>query len=351
MAGLLSFLGGGQAQVPGQNRFGNAMNNLLDPQIALPMAAQLMGQNGNMQNFGNAFAAAAPAFQQRNELKAQTAQKNQTLDFFRKNAPDYYEMVQAGMPVKDAWTQYVKNREAQTPSAPSYSKTPVYGTDADGNTVLGTIGDDGSFKKIDTGDFNVSAGFEKIDTGTEIILRDKRSGQVVDVTPKQNYQERYDQALGAEEGKAKAEQRSQLSTQSAAAQNAIRLVDSILEHPSLDAAVGPIQGQLPSFRAGTRDFDERVEQLKGQAFLQARQELKGGGQITDYEGQRAENALVRASQAKSEEDFKAAMMEFRDAIVRGYQILEQQAGGAPSGAPIGGSSTGRTSSGIQWSID
>lgn len=154
MAGLLSFLGGGQAQLPATARQGAIMrgpdgfnyqyaqtsgmagggpsgqgwirtnmppntsflDRVLDPQVALPMAAQLMGQNGNMQNFGNAFAAAAPAFQQRAELKAQTAQKNQTLDFFRQKAPEYYEMVQAGMPVKDAWTQYVQSRQAQKPT-------------------------------------------------------------------------------------------------------------------------------------------------------------------------------------------------------------------------------------------
>jgi hypothetical protein len=83
---------------------------------------------------------------------------------------------------------------------------------------------------------------------------------------------------------------------------------------------------LPSVRPGSIRFDEKVANLRGKAFLQARQDLKGGGQITDYEGQRAENALLRASQAKDEADFVSAILEFKDAVTRGYQILEQQAG-------------------------
>ena len=89
--------------------------------------------------------------------------------------------------------------------APSYSKTPVYGTDQNGNTVLGTVGDDGSFKEIDTGGFNVASGFEKIDTGTEVILRDKKSGQIVNATPKQNFEAEHDKSRGKAAGKAEGE--------------------------------------------------------------------------------------------------------------------------------------------------
>lgn len=115
MAGLLDFLGGGQAQMPGQQQ-PSGLARLFQPEIALPMAAALLGNQGNAANFGNAFAAGGQAMGQQKELQAQTAQKNQTLDFFRKNAPEYAQMIDAGMPVGDAFKLYTEQRYAQ-PSA------------------------------------------------------------------------------------------------------------------------------------------------------------------------------------------------------------------------------------------
>ncbi len=115
MAGLFDFLGGGQAQMPGQQQM-NPLQKLLDPQVALPMAQALLGNQGNMQNFGNAFGAAGQGFAQQKELQAQTAQKNKTVEFFRQQAPEYAALIDAGMPVNDAFKLYTEQRYAQ-PSA------------------------------------------------------------------------------------------------------------------------------------------------------------------------------------------------------------------------------------------
>jgi hypothetical protein len=67
--------------------------------------------------------------------------------------------------------------------------------------------------------------------------------------------------------------------------------------------------------------------------------LKGGGAITDYEGQKAEAALARLNQAQSVEDFNAALDEFNYHVQLGLHLLQQQAGkqrmeqSAP-GAPV-----------------
>lgn len=115
MAGLLSLMGGNRAQAPGQSM--NPLQQLLDPTVALPMAAALMGNQGNSANFGNAFAAAGQGLSQRKQLQAQTAQKNQTLDYFRKSAPEFAQMVEAGMPMKEAWGAYLESRKAQQPTS------------------------------------------------------------------------------------------------------------------------------------------------------------------------------------------------------------------------------------------
>ena len=54
--------------------------------------------------------------------------------------------------------------------------------------------------------------------------------------------------------------------------------------------------------------------------------LKGGGAITDYEGQKAEGAYARLNQAQTPEDFKAALDEFNFYVQQGLQKLQAQAG-------------------------
>jgi hypothetical protein len=260
------------------------------------------------------------------KTQAQAAQLNKTVEFLKQVNPELAQAVEMGaMSPKDAYSTHLK---AQAPNnGASYGKSPIYGEDAEGNIVLGTIGDDASFKQIDTGDFTPSTGVTKVDLGDRIGIMNKRTGEIVGYEDKNLAEAERKKAIG----KAQGANAANLGAATQGLDDTITLVDSVLEHPSLSAAVGPIDGRLPSFTAGARDFDERVEQIKNKAFLSARQELKGGGAITDYEGQKAETALVRASQAKSEADFIKAMNEFKQALARGKQLLAMQAGqpGAP----------------------
>lgn len=255
------------------------------------------------------------------------AQRNTTLEYLQRNNPELAALMEAGMSGSEALGLAYKERlKAQAPNnGASYSKSPVYGEDAEGNVILGTVGDDGSFKQIDTGEFTPSTGVTKVDLGDRIGIMNKRTGEIVGYEDKNLIGAERDKAIG----KAQGANAANLGAATQGLDDTMTLVDSVLKHPSLSAAVGPIDGRLPSFTAGARDFDERVEQIKNKAFLSARQELKGGGAITDYEGQKAETALVRASQAKSEADFIQAMNEFKQALARGKQLLAMQAGQTP----------------------
>lgn len=166
---------------------------------------------------------------------------------------------------------------------------------------------------------------------TETLIVNQATGETVGRYPK----DIAGATTAKEEAKAQAQAKTQFEAQGPSIMDAIAQTDAIIKHPSLESAVGPIAGRLPSISGGARDFDERVEQLKGQAFLAARQALKGGGQITDFEGARAEAALVRASQAKSPADFKKALEEFKTYLRRGYDLLKKQFGGiaAPAAPP------------------
>lgn len=97
------------------------------------------------------------------------------------------------------------------------------------------------------------------------------------------------------------------------------------------------------------NFRGKLDELGGGAFLQARQQLKGGGAITDFESKRAEGAYSRIQKAVVAGDpveFDNAVDEYVEAINMGLSKLQAQAGGVAPAAP-----GGTTSSGIQWSVE
>lgn len=211
-----------------------------------------------------------------------------------------------------------------------YGLTPVYGTDDQGNTVLGTIGKDGTFKKLDTGaGFKVSNGIDKIDVGTGFQLRNKRDGTVVGFVPKD--------LKGAEsakaEGKAQGAARATLPSDLQSGESAVKEIDQLLSSKGFNEVFGSVDQFRPNWTmtAEGKDALTRFNQLKGRAFLQAYSMLKGGGQITEVEGAKAENAMARLDRALSEDEAKAALTDFRDAITTGMQKMRQKAG-VPDGA-------------------
>lgn len=123
----------------------------------------------------------------------------------------------------------------------------------------------------------------------------------------------------------------------AAAGDSLSLIDSVLGDPNLGAVTGMIQGRLPPVTQGATDLVTKIDQMQGQAFLQAFQSLKGGGAITEREGQAALNAVARLQRVQSEEGFKASLQELRTIIERGKRRLEGQnipeSGGIEVGEP------------------
>ena len=107
---------------------------------------------------------------------------------------------------------------------------------------------------------------------------------------------------------------------------------------TLDAALG-WTSYLPDAAVNSNVIAVRgkVDELMGGAFLEARTMLKGGGQITDYEGMRAERAyarMERAMQAGDPKVFREALADFRQAVDDGVSKLRATAtGGAPTVPP------------------
>lgn len=94
----------------------------------------------------------------------------------------------------------------------------------------------------------------------------------------------------------------------------INTIDGILNDPALEYSTG-IMSPLQSV-PGTpmKRFQTRANQLGGQAFLQAFESLKGGGQITEIEGQKATQAIGRLDTAQSPQDYRQALTELRSIL-------------------------------------
>lgn len=127
------------------------------------------------------------------------------------------------------------------------------------------------------------------------------------------------------------------------AETAMRHVDELLAHPGFSQAVGKssILGVQKIPGTDAYDFMSRLDQIKGGAFLEAFNSLKGGGQITEVEGKKATDAIARMNNATSEREFKAAADDFKNVIRVGVNRAKMKAKPVatptqPTQAPVSG---------------
>lgn len=149
------------------------------------------------------------------------------------------------------------------------------------------------------------------------------------------YGRSFQTAQGKVEGEALGEGRTELAGSLMKAQQSVDLIDQMLQHPGRATATG-LSGTLDprNYIAGTdaTDFNVMRRQLEGKAFLEAFESLKGGGQITEIEGQKATEAIARLNTAQSDEAYVRALMELRSILMQGMRRSEQRAGApAPRG--------------------
>jgi hypothetical protein len=101
-----------------------------------------------------------------------------------------------------------------------------------------------------------------------------------------------------------------------------------------ELAVGAgIPSWMP-FQGGTdvSDFRIRLDQIKDKTFLQAFESLKGAGQITEREGEKATSALNRMNAAQSEVEFIKAAREFEENVRTGMELAKKKTGMPASSA-------------------
>jgi hypothetical protein len=106
----------------------------------------------------------------------------------------------------------------------------------------------------------------------------------------------------------------------ATAENMLGTIDGILKDPAAKWAVG-VSGigagalqnlGLGALAPGAARARGRMDQIQGQVYLRAYETLKGGGQITEFEGRKARDAIARLNETQSWEDYQDALRELRD---------------------------------------
>jgi len=106
---------------------------------------------------------------------------------------------------------------------------------------------------------------------------------------------------------------------------ALKNIDALINHPSRLMATGKSEFMQQVPYTGARDYNSRLDQITGAAFLQAFETLKGGGQITEIEGKKATQAITRlTTPGLSEQDHLDALQDLRSVVANGLRKAQEQ---------------------------
>ncbi len=367
--GLLNSLFGQkpvQAQTSMQPQSQGLLGNLSDPLVALPLAGALMQPGGFGQNLGQGFAMAGQGLEYRKKQQKEELQQNMTAKYLEAQGADpaLVEMAKsgAGAQALQAWQQTrekpldelrLKTAQLQYEKLKSgdedeFYGTPVYGTDATGNTVIGQYSKSGKFKTLETPDgFKPSSGVEKIDMGTQWGLYDKRTGNMIGTQPKDVAGEASQKVKGTAQGEAQVA----LPSVIANAEQSLKIIDDLQTDPNRQFATGKSSSFNILPGTGGYDYKQKVNQLKGKAFLEAYSQLKGTGAISEIEGTKAEQAVARLDVAQTEEGFNQALNDLKEVISNGIQRAKAKAAaGGGAVQPAAPAAPQATSSGVTWRV-
>ena len=201
---------------------------------------------------------------------------------------------------------------------------------------------------------------EKVDTSTNLRQPKFREKGHENETPADFNKRKSDAKIVSDIAlKAEATEKARITTgltdNEANADLVITQVNELVNHPGFKRSVGvydvgqiggvtipipfgaAIEGLIPG--TDVTDWRNRAEQLKGVAFLEAFGKIKGGGAISEKEGDAATIAVTRMSDATSEKEFLAAAKEFTDIISRGIDRDRAKLGMEPLYGTAGASTT------------
>jgi hypothetical protein len=205
-----------------------------------------------------------------------------------------------------------------------FSLNPIYGTDENGNPVAMQLNSAGGMQRVQTPEgVTISKTPIKMDAGTHFVLLDPITRTQIGIIPKDVAGE----ASAREQGKGQGVARVNLPLAENNANRIIKNIDAVLNDPYLPSMVGPVQGRLPNITAKSQALQSRLDQLQGQTFLQAFNDLRGGGQITEKEGEKATAAYNRLANTRvGTAEYITALRDFRNEVANLLDIARRKAG-------------------------
>lgn len=140
-------------------------------------------------------------------------------------------------------------------------------------------------------------------------------------------------AAGRERGKVTTDAQMDLPRVVDNAKQSIASIDSLLNDKSAGGIFG-LNSMLPIIPGSPRARAQaKLDQIKGKTFLEAYNTLRGGGQITEVEGEKATAAIARLNQAQSWKDAQPALQDLKGVITAGLVRAQKKA--SPGAAPTG----------------
>jgi len=206
----------------------------------------------------------------------------------------YAQAIESGMDARAVYTQYMQRSK---PTKATFGMTPHFIKDADGNVKVVQFSSTGEQKVSDLPEgFKLAKGVEKIDAGTHFELRDPITNELLGTVDKNVGEVEAEKQAG----KMSAEAISELPATLARSNAAVALIDEIIDSGEIPNILGDLQGRVTPSTIGARayigsggiDLLQKISRLQGSVFLEAFQRLKGGGQITEIEGAKAEASMI-----------------------------------------------------------
>jgi hypothetical protein len=261
--------------------------------------------------------------------RAQAQQRNATFEYLVPKVGE--EAARAAMGNPELLKQVLKT----IPGARSdeYSKNLVYGTDKDGNTIplqAGTAGDLVASKMPDG--VNLNAKPQMMDLGDRYAIFDPATRAIIGYQPKGLAEKARQEQVGEAQGKAQVN----LPQVESAAARMLRQIDELEMHPALESITGTVGGRIPEGwqTEAMAEAQSRLNQIAGGTFLQAYNELRGGGAITEEEGKQAKASYTRLGmQTMGTPAYRKALQEAREETLKLVELAKRKAaglGGAPA---------------------
>lgn len=189
------------------------------------------------------------------------------------------------------------------------SLNPLYMTNANGDLVPGQMTDAGTIEMpaMPPG-MKLAPPTTYLDTGTAFTPASKYGGAAAGPPVPKNV---FGEKKAAEEGAAAGKLAAALPAATAATERIRASIKKVLADPYLPRMTGWIEGRLPNVSEEAANIQSELDLIQGGTFLQAYNDLRGAGQITEKEGEAAMSAYNRLkTMTMSDANYAKALREF-----------------------------------------